>query len=252
MAAVNKLRAGLNDVAIEDVKYEDDFYLLQWLKAHKMDVKRTEAAIRANVEWRRESDIDVLAEEDFPRDLAEKLPVHLNGVSKGGMPVLSLRAADVDFEEVIRKFGRERIVRYWAQIFVKMEKIMIAHNQKNNVNTEKLTAGCTTGFMVVVDGRDYLLRHILSIKLVHICAEIAYMYKAHFPSIASQGIFITSNRFYELVVKVLRPILDCPSLTLEIYNSNQESWKKSIFGRVDPTQLRIGLASNEENTTGVY
>lgn len=81
--------------------------------------------------------------------------------------VLSLRAADVNFEEVIRKFGRERIVRYWAQIFVKMEKIMIAHNQKNNMNTDKLTAGCTTGFMVVVDGRDYLLRHILSIKCKH-------------------------------------------------------------------------------------
>ena len=81
-----------------------------------------------------------------------------------------MRAADVDFEEVIRKFGRERFVRYWAQIFVKMEKIMIAHNQEHNMNTEKLTAGCATGFMVVVDGRDYLLRHILSIKCKYLFA----------------------------------------------------------------------------------
>ncbi|CAG7723797.1 unnamed protein product, partial [Allacma fusca] len=82
--AIAELKAAIQDIIPEDSLYEDDFYLLRWIRAGKTDVKKAEKKLRKAAKWRKENNISSLALEPFPENWLESHPMFADAVTKEG------------------------------------------------------------------------------------------------------------------------------------------------------------------------
>ncbi|CAG7816758.1 unnamed protein product, partial [Allacma fusca] len=56
--AIQSLRGLIPDIISNNERFNSNFYLLQWLKAQKLNPEKTETMIRKSVQWRQDNQIE--------------------------------------------------------------------------------------------------------------------------------------------------------------------------------------------------
>ncbi|CAG7731856.1 unnamed protein product [Allacma fusca] len=236
--ALRELRDKLEDVICDDNKFDDDFYLLQWLKAQKMNPGKAETMIRNSIAWRKTNGIIVPeCADDYQCEIGESVKFLLNSKDKNGAPVVCIHLGKSDLRKAIEIFGRERVSKYFYTQFARVEAMMIEHNKRNNANTKRITSDCSTGITAILNSSGYSMRQAQSLESLRVYLDIARCGVGYFPAVLSRICFVNINRIFSMILKLIKPLLTIPGLKQEVYGHDEEVWRKALLERIDARDL---------------
>jgi len=89
--------------------------VMRFLKACNGDVKATEDRFRKQMQWRKDNDVDNIAETyQPPAEIMEYFPAGaiLEGSDKDGDPVYLGRTGAIDIVGLLKRYGKEEIMKY--------------------------------------------------------------------------------------------------------------------------------------------
>jgi len=116
-----EFRKKVQDIVEEDSEKGEDSYLIRWLRARNLDVKKAEEMLRASVEWRRENRVDgIIEREPIPHELAQEAPIAWCGNTVEGLPIFLCPMGRHDMRKFVEMYGMDRCERIHI---VNMEKI---------------------------------------------------------------------------------------------------------------------------------
>jgi hypothetical protein len=103
-------KAGL----IYNSKIVDDNYLVRFLRARKLDIKKTMEMFTTYVKWRKDEDIDNISSFDFKEenDVLSIYPRGLHKTDKFGRPVHYELLGTVDIEQLLKVSSLDRLLRF--------------------------------------------------------------------------------------------------------------------------------------------
>lgn len=231
------LKLAIKDIIKEDKLYEDDFYLLRWLKGSGMNVKKAEKNLRATAKWRKDFDVASLYNADFPEDWLESLPIYADAVTKEGSIACSVQAGLVDIRGILEERGRKDFVRYLMQAFVQVEVVLLELNRQK-YGGQTLTENSIDGGTIILDMDQFAPRQLRSFEVLSTIGEVCKNVVKYFPYLGSKFIVLNCNTVSAVLLKVIRSILESPSFKFEVYGQDKSEWQDSITEQIPEHLLR--------------
>ncbi|CAG7833361.1 unnamed protein product [Allacma fusca] len=225
------------DIIKEDPLYEEDFYLLRWLKAYNMSVRKAEKHLRSTANWRKENDVASLYDANFPMAWLESMPIYADAVTKDGSIACSIQAGLVDIRGMLEELGRQDFVKYLTQAFVQVERVLIELNKYKN-RGQPLTENCIDGGTILLDMDQFAPRQLRSFEVLSTIGEVCKNVVKHFPYLGATFIVLNCNTVSAVLLKVIRSILESPSFKFEVYGQDRAEWEESIQNQIPAHMLR--------------
>ncbi|CAG7836967.1 unnamed protein product [Allacma fusca] len=229
---IQEVREKISDVISSNKKFDDDLYLLQWLKVQKFNPGKAEDMIRKSLKWRQEQNIHSEVAQEFPPEFLKEFPIPFTS-TKDGNPVVYIHAGKMDFKKGITDCGRTRWIQFWGMLFAQMEDKMIAFNKARNTNTVQLTSEHTTGIIVLIDILDFSTLQLLNLDVLRCSVEIVGNLAKYFPAVAGTAVFYNMNPVFKTLFSAIKPLLSGPCLTLEVFGSDEKLWRKRVLEIID-------------------
>jgi len=109
---IKELRERVQDIIKGDEELNDDSFLIRWLRARNLDLKKAEEMLRASMEWRKVNHVDgILEREPVPEEVTSQSPVALCGYTQDGIPILLCLIESQDMGKYLEIYGREKCER---------------------------------------------------------------------------------------------------------------------------------------------
>ncbi|CAG7722233.1 unnamed protein product [Allacma fusca] len=213
-----------------------------------MVVKKAEESIRNTAKWRQENGVASLIEESFPEGWLETMPIYIDAVTPDGVLIVTIEAGLIDFLGMLNKFGRKKTVLLFMQAFSQIEQVLIDLNRKN-LGDEPLTENSVIGAIILIDMDQFAVRQLRSIEGIQAITEICQNLVKYFPYVSSMFMFINCNIVTSALFKIVRPILESPSLKFEVYGQNKSEWQGRVSNFAPENLLRtpFGGTKPKEN-----
>ncbi|CAG7836966.1 unnamed protein product [Allacma fusca] len=235
--SVIELRQRISDVILTDEKFDDDFYLLQWLKAQKLNPSKAEDMIRQSTKWRQEQKIHSDLDKEFSPEFLKKFVVPFSK-TKEGVPVAYFHAGKLDFKTGITTCGKTRWAQYWGMVYTQMEDQMIAFNKvQNKDKTRTLTSDSVCGIIFLLDAQDFSSMQLLDSDVLSCSVENVKNLANYFPALAATAIIYNMNPFFATVSNAFKPFLTWPNLKLEVYGAEEKIWRERVLRIVHSADL---------------
>jgi hypothetical protein len=249
VAAIAELKEAIKDISHEDELYEDDFYLLRWLKATKFNLKKAEKKLRKTAKWRKEIDMNSLIKETFPEKLMDDVPIYIDAVTKDGVVVATMQAGVIDIPAVFKEWGREKLVRHLMQAFGQVEKIMLELD-KRKYGGQPLTENSVQGAVLLVDTDKLSAKDMSSMEVLQTVTEVCKKLKKYFPVLGSKFIGVNCTSVVDAVLKIAKTILEKASLKFEIYGKEEKSkWHEAVAAQIPAHLLRENFGGTRKEDT---
>ena len=120
LLALRKLREAIRDVIHEKKNFDNNAYLLKWLRARKLNVSKAEKMIRRNLAFRREHWFDYLDNWTVPEAFEKYLPYRILGEDHGGRPIVYFHFGMLDFKGAVQCGSKMDYQRF---LDLKMQKV---------------------------------------------------------------------------------------------------------------------------------
>lgn len=251
VAGIAELKTAIKDIINEDSLYEDDFYLLRWLKAGKFNLKKAEKKMRKAAKWRKENNISALATEPYPEGWLEAVPIHADAVTKEGVVVTSLQFGAVDIPALFKQWGKEQIVKLTVQSFAQLELVMIELNKRKNEG-KPLSENSVEGGVMLIDTDKLGAKDLSSLDVLQTFTEICKKLKKYFPGLAAKFIVVNCTSVIDTFLKVARAILEKASLKFEIFGKDEKSnWHEAVTAQIPAKLLRDVFGGTRPTETEV-
>ncbi|RXG57157.1 SEC14-like protein 3 [Armadillidium vulgare] len=117
-----------------------DSELSKWLIARNFNINKAEAMLLKSVEWRKEWNMDNIADWNPPEVLKKYFPSGVAGYDKEGNPVIIIPYGNVDIRGLIKSCNSKELIKYFAQIFENAVQIMRERSRERGEPMGKLIA----------------------------------------------------------------------------------------------------------------
>ncbi|CAG7731064.1 unnamed protein product [Allacma fusca] len=242
---VELLRSSVKDLIQADAELGEDLCLLRWLKACDMNPKKAERMMRASITFRRENNFDVISKFEFNPIFEKGIPFRLQGSARNGVPVISIEGGKVDFRGLVDTYGKDQVHRFVMSKIFCFEQSVINWNKenskRNNVSGIPISRESFQGAIYLVDCKNISLRQMTSLKSIQVSTQICKDYISYIPVMTSRMILINCPRFGAPIVSMLKAILEGPSLSLEVYDTNVKKWTEEVHKKIHPDQLGVAF-----------
>ncbi|CAG7824541.1 unnamed protein product [Allacma fusca] len=243
-AKIAELRNLSQDILLESKEMNNDFVLLRFLRACDWDIKKAKAMMSNAAKWRVENDVDSLIYKEPPVHLLEKMPIYIDGFTNDGLLVASVEAGKIDFRALLNELGKKQIVEVATQSFAQAEKVLLDQNEKYFKN-QRLTKESFMGAIVILDFKGFSYWQLQSLKCVQLSIELCQMMVNYFPDLGSHLICINCNRVSRMFLKIVKPIVESPSLKIEVFGEKQDEWSQVVLANVQADQLRVPFGGSK-------
>ncbi|CAG7733281.1 unnamed protein product [Allacma fusca] len=240
--ALKTLRENIPDVISEDGKFDDDLYLLQWLKVNKLDPPSTAEMIKKAVEWRREMDIESLNEEEFQE--FRRVYAAIWGTTRDGRLIVYNPLGKKDLKKGIATYGKPLWMRLWTRLFLEMEARMIAFNKAKNISSQRITVDTPSCVVNVQDLSNFSALQVASIDVIKTGRENVKNLSTYFPLVINLSMMINMNNISKTIFKVVKPFLSKPYFTYEMFGTDESEWRERLLQIVDEEQLQTFLEAS--------
>ncbi|CAG7816622.1 unnamed protein product [Allacma fusca] len=222
--AIQTLRGLIPDIISSNERFNSNFYLLQWLKAQKLNPEKTEAMIRKSVQWRQDNQIESGCTDVAFLDFSEKFGFAF-GTDKDQCPVVCFPLGGKDYRKGISTYGKKEWVLYWARCYAQVEDRIFTYNKQKNYETQRINYDSSKELVFIVDSKGLSAIQMASLDVLRLSMENATNLISYFPALFRVIIFINMNIVFKGAFKLLKPILQVPYLTMEVYGSDEREWK---------------------------
>jgi len=134
---IKELRERVQDIIKGDEELNDDSFLIRWLRARNLDLKKAEEMLRASMEWRQVNQVDgIIEREPVPEEVTSQAPIAWCGNTPEGIPIFLCLIGTHDMRKYVEFFGREKCER---MNITNMEKIMRIIKKSGEEHGTKVT-----------------------------------------------------------------------------------------------------------------
>mmetsp|Transcript_28604 Transcript_28604/g.56206 ORF Transcript_28604/g.56206 Transcript_28604/m.56206 type:complete len:378 (-) Transcript_28604:143-1276(-) len=132
--AVIQLRENVKDMLKDRPSmFNQDWYLVRWVRARKLNVKAATEQLRASLKWRDETKPDEQLKAYNAPEIFEKYwSGGLLGETKAGVPVLVDSFAKLDLLGLIRSTSKAEVLKHWVMWAEGLEDVLDQACQKHN------------------------------------------------------------------------------------------------------------------------
>ncbi|CAG7732874.1 unnamed protein product [Allacma fusca] len=183
--AIQSLRGLIPDIISSNERFNSNFYLLQWLKAQKLNPEKTETMIRKSVQWRQDNQIESGWTDETFLDFLEKFGF-VFGTDKDQCPVVCFPLGGKDYRKGISTYGKKEWVLYWAKFYAQVEDRIFTHNKQKNDETQRINYDSSTELVFIVDSKGLSAIQMASLDVLRLSIENVTNFVNYFPSDCSE------------------------------------------------------------------
>jgi len=105
---------------------ETDQFLIKWLRARGMDLKKAEEMLLQSLEWRKEHGVDTILETlEVPTTFLSRLPLAYVGMDpETSVPIFLFLMGRFDFRSLMEEYGSENIVKFNIYVMEYIQKVI--------------------------------------------------------------------------------------------------------------------------------
>ncbi|CAG7817394.1 unnamed protein product [Allacma fusca] len=226
--AIKQVREKLADVILVDKTFDDDYYLLQWLKAQKLNPDKTETMIRNSIKWRMDASIHTNFAAEFSQDILKEFPIPFSK-TKDGVPIAFVHMGKMDLKKAVTTLGRIGWNKYWAMVFAQAEELMIAYNKTNSIDNGVLTSNSARGIVGFVDAKNFSSLQMLNLDVIRCTVDSGGTLVNFFPALFRSIIVYNMSSAFKALFNIMKPFLTGPSTTLETYGTDETLWRGRLL-----------------------
>ncbi|CAG7822864.1 unnamed protein product [Allacma fusca] len=236
--AIEQLRSSISDIITENDTFNDDYYLLAWLKARNMKPSKTEGMIRNSLAWRKKISLNSDMTEGMMEELRKDFPIITDTTSSSdGLPIGFAHVGKVDNQKIYSKYGWATIAHYVMKVFLQFEEAMIDHNHKKNLHTQKITQDCSPGIIVIFDIDGFPLTPSPFVDSLRIVSTLLPAITSYFPFMIEHVFMINVTKIFATILKFIKPMIPSRGNTFNVYTSGEDGWKKNLKELINSEEL---------------
>ncbi|OXA56176.1 putative SEC14-like protein 6 [Folsomia candida] len=207
--------------------FEDDYYLVKWLRARNLDVSKAQEMLLTSLAWRRENRIDGILdreEDDVPLKYKRIYPVAIFGDDVEGNPIMCLPLGRFNHRDNIPELGIERLLRFNMYFMETMVKIV----RDKEVETGKRGLQ----LIQIIDMEQYSFKELTCKPAREYIAETQKVLEANYPEILKSMLIINAPKIFALAFKLVKHLLPKETLAkMDIYGQHEDEWKDVLRSR---------------------
>ncbi|GIZ03147.1 SEC14-like protein 2 [Caerostris extrusa] len=223
----------------------DDHLLLQFLRARRFDLKKTEDMYRRHLEFRKEFPEDYFLNEYAPpkniQILAEHLLPPIVGYDKEGCPVRLVPVGHQDIKGLLCCVRRPEIRKCITWFLDTDKEEMRKRSKETGVHIEKRT------FIFDLDGLS--LRQIYRRDVYELAISFIKLYEYNYPENLKMAFIINTPSFFYCLFNMFKALLSEDTMKkLKIYGCN--GWKEDLREHMDADILPVIFGGTRTDPDG--
>lgn len=224
---IDELRGRVEKELVTD-EQRNDFFLIRWLRARNMHVDKAEEMLRKSLAWRKETEADVILDnDDFPDKYKKKFMFGVFGEDNEGCPILLLPAGRHNHRMLIEAEGMEACMR-WNIVW--MEKVMNIIKERR----EK-TGNPVYTYHEIIDMDYYSYKSFTYKPAITYILETQRMFDENYPDVLKSVTVINAPKIFALLFALIKPMLPKETLDkLTIFGRNEDAWKEFFVQKEFP------------------
>ncbi|CAG7831630.1 unnamed protein product [Allacma fusca] len=226
--AIKEVRAKLTDVILADKTFDDDYYLLQWLKAQNLNPDKAETMIRNSIKWRADEGIHTNIAAEFSNEILEQFPIPFSK-TKDGVPIGFVHMGKMNFKKGVTTLGRTGWNKYWAISYAQAEELMIAYNKTYSKDNGEINSNSTRGIVGFVDAKNVSSLQLLNLDVIRRGVDSTRTLMNVFPAMFNFIIFFNMSTSFKVLFNAIKPFLTGPALTVEINGTDEKVWRGRLL-----------------------
>ncbi|GFV36055.1 SEC14-like protein 4 [Trichonephila clavipes] len=226
--ALKEIREILSDQLLPQ---HDDHFLLQFLRARRFDMKRTEDMLRRHFVFRKEFPEEYMVNEyKPPQILLDHLLPPLIGYDKEGCPVRIIHVGHQDIKGLLCCVRRPEIRRCITWFLDTDKEEMRTRSKETGVHIENRT------FIFDLDGLS--LRQIYRRDVYELAISFLKLYEGNYPENLKVAFIINTPSFFYCLFNMVKSLLSDDTVKkLKIYGYN--GWKDDLQEHIDADILPV-------------
>lgn len=236
-----KFRRTVQDILKQP--HHDDHFLLRWLRARKWDVAAAEKMLRDSMEWRKQWEVDKLAEWDPPQILKDYLPHGLCGFDKDGAPVVAVYFDALDLYGILHVVSRRDMIRVTIKILEDYLQLCRGQLQKHGFAASQI--------IVIFDMHGFNLKQYLWRPAGEVVITLIQMYEANYPEILKTCYIINAPKVFAFAFSVAKKFMNEYTLSkIQIYKTDRAKWQEAILSNIPRDQLPVYFGGTLKDPDG--
>ncbi|CAL1277436.1 unnamed protein product [Larinioides sclopetarius] len=209
----------------------DDHLLLQFLRARRFDMKKTEDMFRKHLEFRKEFPEDYfLNEYKPPKILVDHLLPPVLGYDKDGCPIRLVHVGHQDIKGILCCVRRPEIRKCITWFLDTDKEEMRKRSRETGVHVEKRT------FIFDLDGLS--LKQIYRREVYDLAISFIKLYEYNYPENLKVAFIINTPSFFYYLFSMIKTLLSDDTVDkLKIYGYN--GWKEDLLEHIDADILPV-------------
>ncbi|KAF8774470.1 SEC14-like protein 2 like protein [Argiope bruennichi] len=226
--ALKELREIFKD---ELLPQHDDHLLLQFLRARRFDMKKTEEMFRKHLEFRKEFPEDYFVNEyKPPKILVDHLIPPVLGYDKDGCPIRLVHIGHQDIKGLLCCVRRPEIRKCITWFLDTDKKELRKRSRETGIHVEKRT------FIFDLDGLS--LKQIYRRDVYELAISFIKLYEYNYPENLKIAFIINTPSFFYYLFNMIKALLSEDTVDkLKIYGYN--GWKPDLLEHIDAELLPV-------------
>ena len=187
--ALVELRVSIQDVLKERQHFDNDDYLIKWLRARKLNVSKTENMIRQNKEYFELNGLNYIDKWKIPEAIEKYLPHGNFGEDREGHPVQYNRFGRMDLQGMTQSVTRIELIRHMHKNGLELEDKYVELSRKMGRRIDKI--------VLVVDLEGAGLQHFHP-RSLSIFKSIVRASEDNYPETLALVLVITNSPLFHM------------------------------------------------------
>ncbi|XP_029427887.1 SEC14-like protein 2 [Rhinatrema bivittatum] len=224
--ALAKFRDNVQDL-LASLPYQEDFYLLKWLRARSFNLQKSEAMLRKHVEFRKHMDSDNIIKGWQPLEVVRLyLSGGLCGYDREGCPIWYDVVGPLDAKGLLLSASKQELVKTKARDCEVLQQECKKQTEKLGRSVEEI--------IMIYDCEGLGLKHLWK-PAVETYGEILTMFEDNYPESLRRLFVIKAPKLFPVAYNLIKPFL-CEDTRRKIMVLG-DNWKDVLLKHISPDQL---------------
>lgn len=210
--------------------YDDDIYLLRWLRARNFNVEAAENMLRESMKWRETWEVEKLKDWEPPEILNKYYISGLTGFDKEGAPVIVVPFGCLDMWGMMHSINKSDFIKKTIKTLEMYLDIAIEQGRKHGIEASQVIG--------VMDMENFNIRQYAWRPAGETVIALLQMYEANYPEILKTCFIINAPKVFAIAFSVVKNFLNDYTLRkIQIIKNDPNKWKPLLLNLIETDQL---------------
>ncbi|XP_019394811.1 PREDICTED: SEC14-like protein 2 [Crocodylus porosus] len=236
--ALDKFRENIKDV-LPSLPYQDDCYLLRWLRARCFDLQKSEGMLRKHIEVRKVMDADNIENWKAPEVIEKYLSGGQCGYDRDGCPVWYEVIGPLDPKGLFFSASKQDLIKYKFRDCQRLLQECDKQSQKLGKKVEMV--------MMIFDCEGLSLKHLWK-PAIEAYGEFLGMFEENYPETLKRLFIIKAPKLFPVAYNLIKHFLsEDTRKKIVVLGAN---WKEVLQKYIDHEEIPVEFGGTRTDPDG--